>query len=141
MPHGPLEVLVVNFEDTNFTGEIEAELIRLEQSGTVRVLDILFVGKSLEGEISVLRTSDVHTGALTQALLDRSAGNASVDDPDVWSTADAVEPGNAAAIVVLEHRWALPLYRAISAAGGVSAVTQPIAESDLAELGVTLPAE
>ena len=141
MPHGPLEVLVVNFEDANFTGEIEAELIRLEQSGTVRVLDILFVGKSPEGEISALRTSDVHTGALTRALLDRSAGNASVHDPDAWSAADAVEPGNAAAIVVLEHRWAVPLYQAISAAGGVSAVAQRIAESDLAELGVTLPAD
>ena len=83
----------------------------------------------------------MHTGALTQALLDRSAGNASVDDPDVWSAADAVQPGNAAAIVVLEHRWAVPLYQAIGAAGGVSAVAQRITESDLAELGVTLPAD
>ena len=58
MPLGPLQVMVVNFEDTNFTGEIEAELIRLEETGTLRVLDIIFVAKSLEGEIEVIRTDE-----------------------------------------------------------------------------------
>ena len=46
MSLGPLQVMIVNFEDTNFTGEIEAELIRLEETGTLRVLDVIFVAKS-----------------------------------------------------------------------------------------------
>ena len=115
--------MVVNFEDTNFTGEIEAELIRLEETGTLRVLDVIFVAKSMDGDIEVIRTDDVHSGALTQALLglsddDAAAAEAAVEDADVWYAADAIEPGNAAGIMVLEHRWSIPLREAILAAGG-----------------------
>jgi hypothetical protein len=145
MPLGPLQVMVVNFEDTNFTGEIEAELIRLEETGTLRVLDVIFVAKSLEGEIEVIRTDDVHTGALTQALLGIGDGaeavDASTDDADVWYAADAIEPGNAAGIMVLEHRWAIPLREAIANAGGAGVVTEWVDEAQVASLGVALPTD
>jgi hypothetical protein len=137
--------MVVNFEDTNFTGEIEAELIRLEETGTLRVLDVIFVAKSLEGDIEVIRTDDVHTGALTQALLgigdDAKAVDATTDDADVWYAADAIEPGCAAGIMVLEHRWAIPLREAITAAGGKEAITEWVAEDEVVSLGVALPAD
>lgn len=145
MPLGPLQVMVVNFEDTNFTGEIEAELIRLEETGTLRVLDVIFVAKSAEGDIEVIRTDDVHTGALSQALLgigDGSSGNgATTDDPDVWRAADAIEPGNAAGIMVLEHRWSIPLREAIANAGGKSVITEWVGEEQVTSLGVALPAD
>jgi hypothetical protein len=147
MSLGPLQVMVVNFEDTNFTGEIEAELIRLEEIGTLRVLDVIFVAKSLDGDIEVIRTDDVHTGALSQALLgmgdDSSGGNgaATIDDADVWYAADAIEPGNAAGIMVLEHRWAIPLREAITGAGGTSVVTEWVDEAEVASLGVALPTD
>jgi hypothetical protein len=138
--------MVVNFEDTNFTGEIEAELIRLEETGTLRVLDIIFVAKSSEGEIEVIRTDDVHTGALTQALLGIGEGAepppaATDDDADVWYAADAIEPGNAAGIMVLEHRWAIPLREAITNAGGANVVTEWVDEAQVASLGVALPTD
>jgi hypothetical protein len=137
--------MVVNFEDTNFTGEIEAELIRLEETGTLRVLDIIFVAKSAEGEIEVIRTDDVHTGVLTQALLGMTdsaeLAAATTDDADVWYAADAIEPGNAAGIMVLEHRWAIPLREAITKAGGTNVVTEWVDEADVASLGVALPAD
>jgi hypothetical protein len=144
MPLGPLQVMVVNFEDTNFTGEIEAELIRLEETGTLRVLDIIFVAKSLDGEIEVIRTDDVHSGALTQALLGMNekaaaASEAALEDADVWYAADAIEPGNAAGIMVLEHRWSIPLRDAITAAGGTSVVTEWVDEEEVVGLGVALP--
>ena len=138
--------MVVNFEDTNFTGEIEAELIRLEETGTLRVLDVIFVAKSMDGDIEVIRTDDVHSGALTQALLglsddDAAAAEAAVEDADVWYAADAIEPGNAAGIMVLEHRWSIPLREAILAAGGRNVVTEWVDEAEVAGLGVALPAD
>jgi hypothetical protein len=144
MPLGPLQVMVVNFEDTNFTGEIEAELIRLEENGTLRVLDVIFVAKSLEGEIEVIRTDDVHTGVLTQALLGMTTPEleaATTDDADVWYAADAIEPGNAAGIMVLEHRWAIPLREAIAKAGGSNVVTEWVDEAEVTRLGVALPTD
>jgi hypothetical protein len=143
MSLGPLQVMVVNFEDTNFTGEIEAELIRLEETGTLRVLDVIFVAKSMEGDIEVIRTDDVHSGALSQALLGmgQDAGNseAAVQDADVWYAADAIEPGSAAGIMVLEHRWSIPLRDAITAAGGTNVVTEWVDEAEVVSLGVALP--
>jgi hypothetical protein len=143
MSLGPLQVMVVNFEDTNFTGEIEAELIRLEETGTLRVLDVIFVAKSLDGDIEVIRTDDVHSGALSQALLgigdDSAAVEAAVEDADVWYAADAIEPGSAAGIMVLEHRWSIPLRDAIAAAGGTSVVTEWVDEEEVISLGVALP--
>ena len=146
MSLGPLQVMVVNFEDTNFTGEIEAELIRLEESGTLRVLDVIFVSKSLEGHIEVIRTDDIHSGALSQAILglgedEPDDASVSPEDVDVWYAADAIEPGNAAGIVVLEHRWAIPLREAIRDAGGTSVVTEWVYEEEVASLGVDIPAD
>jgi hypothetical protein len=142
MTLGPLQVMVVNFEHTNFTGEIEAELIRLEEAGTLRVLDVIFVGKSLDGEIKVIRTDDVHSGALSQAILGiglESPEDATAEEADVWYAADAIEPGNAAAVMVLEHRWSIPLREAITAAGGTNVVTEWVDEAEVTSLGVALP--
>jgi hypothetical protein len=141
MSRGPLQVLVVNFDDANFTGEIQSELIRLDDAGIVKVLDLLFVGKTQDGEVKVLKTSDVHTGRLSQAVLgiDEARGSLGDDAADVWSAADAIDPGGAAAIAILEHRWSIPLHDAIARAGGREAAAEWIDEAQLAGLGVTLP--
>jgi hypothetical protein len=125
-------VLVVNFDEANFSGEIEAELRRLEAAGTLRVLDILVVSKNREGEIEVVRSQ----AEIAQALL----GDESIEDReltrDEWAVADAVEPGGAAAIAVLEHKWAIPLHDAIEGAGGHHVVTEWVAPETLESLGV-----
>ena len=141
MSRGPLQVLVVNFEDANFTGEIQSELVRLDDAGIVKVLDLLFVAKTEDGEVKVLKTSDVHTGQLSQAVLgiDQAQRALGDDAADVWSAADAIDPGGAAAIAILEHRWAVPLHAAIARAGGREAATEWIDEAQLEDLGVTLP--
>ena len=141
MSLGPLQVMIVNFEDPNFTGGIEAELVRLQNAGILRVLDLIVVAKSLDGEIEIIKTGEVHTGSLTQALLDQGEGDFVVGDPDadVWYAADAIEPGQAAAIAVLEHQWAIGLTDAITSAGGHDVVTEWVDEAQVRELGVELP--
>ena len=136
MSLGPLQVLVVNFDETNFSGEIEAELRRLEAAGTLRVLDILVVAKSEAGEIEVVRSQ----AEIAQALLGDGPTKERELTSDEWAVADAVEPGGAAAIAVLEHRWAIPLREAIEGAGGHHVVTEWVAPETLAELGVELTA-
>jgi hypothetical protein len=143
MSRGPLQVLVVNFEDANFTGEIQDELVRLDDAGIVKVLDLLFVSKSDTGEVDVLKTSDVHSGRLSQAVLGMDDAEVAdvlgEDETDVWYAADAIEPGGAAAVAVLEHTWAVPLREAITRAGGRPAAAEWIDEDQLASLGITLP--
>ena len=133
MTIGPLQVLVINFDEANFSGEIEAEMTRLEEAGTLRVHDILVVAKSQEGAIEVVRSRR----EIAASLRGEEASNGDLS-PDEWAVADAVEPGGAAAIAILEHRWAVPLKEAIERAGGHHVVTEWANEEDLANMGVSL---
>lgn len=136
MSLGPLQVLIVNFDETNFSGEIEAEMRRLEEAGTLRVHDILVVAKSDAGEIEVVRSQ----AEIAKALLGDAPTEERELTADEWAVADAIEPGGAAAVVILEHTWAIPLREAIETAGGHHVVTEWVTPEALAELGVELTA-
>ncbi|HWK30249.1 MAG TPA: hypothetical protein VNS09_27015 [Solirubrobacter sp.] len=142
MAPAPLQIMIVNFEHTNFTGEIEAELERLENAGILRVHDVLYVGKSQDGDIEVLRAGDAYAGTLASTLLGIDGDEAVVEevesDEDVWYVADAIAPGGGAGIAVLEYVWAGPLRDAIVGAGGTGVVTEWVHPDQLADLGVTL---
>jgi len=109
---------------------------RLEAAGTLRVLDLLVVSKSHAGEIEVVRSQ----AEIAQALL----GDEPTDERDLtsdeWAVADAVEPGGAAAIAILEHKWAIPLREAIVGAGGHHVVTEWVDPEALEQMGVSLTA-
>jgi uncharacterized membrane protein len=139
MSLGPLQVLVVNFGEAHFAGEIEAELRRLEDAGIVRTLDVLVVAKSPEGDVEVVRTGEQHSGALGGALLGiGTTPDQDVEAAELLDVADAIEPGGAAAIAVLEHRWAVPLYEAIERAGGSGVATEWADADALARMGVPI---
>ncbi len=160
MEFGPIQVLVVGFENGKFSGEILAELRRLREHDVVRLVDLLFVSKDESGELAAIEHSDLPKdeaeafGALAGALIgigadgERGAeagaalGAAAVDergsvlDPDnVWYLADAVPPGSSAGIALLEHRWAIPLRDAIARAGGRNLADTWIHPEDLIAAG------
>ena len=45
---GPVQVLVVGFDQLTFTGEVLAEFTRLREAGLVRLIDVLLVSRSEE---------------------------------------------------------------------------------------------
>ena len=122
MTLGPVQVLVVSFDEPRFTGKIAAELTRLRESDVVRLIDALAVRKNMDGSLDALRWSDLSVpeaedlGATVGALLGlgrageegmaagaamgRQAGADGhlIDDDELWDIADSIEPGNAAAI-------------------------------------------
>jgi uncharacterized protein DUF6325 len=146
---GPVQMLVIGFDGDHFTGEILRELRRLKDEHLVRVIDLLFVRKGESGEIDVLQMSDLsheeaqQYGAIVGALvgLDAASGDDpadALDDSDFWEVADVLPPGRAAAIALLEHRWAVPLRDAIVRAGGHTLADEWIHASDLLAAGVQL---
>ena len=134
MTKGPLQVLVINFDEANFSGEIEAEMTRLEETGTLRVHDILVVAKNDAGAIEVVRSRREIAASLRG---DEPAGERELS-PDEWAVADSIEPGGAAAIAILEHLWAVPLKEAIERAGGHHVVAEWANPDDLAQMGVSI---
>jgi hypothetical protein len=122
---GPVQVIVVGFDDAAFSGEVMAELDRLRTAGVVRLVDMLLVSRAPDGTFDTLPPppgADPDLGRIATDLLggDDDAGQA-VDGS--WSLADVVEPGTVAAVALIEHLWAGPLVEAIRGAGG-----SPLAE-------------
>ena len=135
---GPVQVLVVGFDQPRFSGEVLAEFARLREAGIVRLLDLLVVERAEDGSFNTLAAPTelgTASGDLAAALLGDAAGTADAttqaageDAADwQWSLSDAVPPGSVAAVVLIEHLWAPPLLSAIQRAGGT-----PLEESWLA---------
>jgi len=125
---GPVQVLVVGFDQPRFSGEVLAEFARLRDAGIVRLVDLLVVSRTDDGALETVEISDevgADLGGLTAELLAQPEGAvggevdaADVDAASMWSLADAIPIGGTAAVALIEHVWAAPLSAAIRRAGG-----------------------
>jgi len=141
--NGPVQVLVVGFDEPVFSGEVLAELARLREAGIVRLVDLLLVSRTEDGAIETLAAPgglNADLGDLAAALLGRPEGDITGEDaaadgdaaePPGFSLADAVPPGSAAAVALIEHLWAAPLVAAIGRAGGKPLDETWLAPADL----------
>jgi hypothetical protein len=137
MALGPVQLLVLSFDRPDFDGSVLAELERLRESDLVRIVDLLVVHKRADGTVDRLEHTDLAagTGGLVEALIGADDGTPGTDE-DVWSLDDAIPNDSAAAIVLVEHRWATGLRDAVTAAGGVPVADAWIHPADLAAAGL-----
>jgi uncharacterized membrane protein len=161
MAIGPVQLLVLGFDEPNFKGEILAELDRLKENDIVRVIDGLAVYKDAEGEVTVIKRTDLSDeeaaefGATVGALIGLGVAGAEgaeagaelgaerteegVDlfpEEDVLDVIEEIPPNSAAAIILLEHRWAIPLREAVVRANGMPIADTFIHPLDLVAVGL-----
>lgn len=117
MELGPVEYLLIAFPGNNFTGEIVPALTELVSSGTVRILDLVFVRKETDGSVTFVEF-DALDDAVAFDSLDGEAGGL-FSEEDVELAAAALEPGSSAALLVWEDLWAAPLAKALRDADAV----------------------
>ena len=166
MAIGPVQLVVLGFRQPDFHGEIIAELERLRDSDTVRVIDALAVHKDAAGEIEVMHLSNlskeeaIELGSKVAALVglgidgeegmvagaeagaEAAAAGASVfSDDEAWDVVEEIPNDSAAALILLEHHWAVPLRDAIARAGGFRISDGFISPLDLVEIGLLSSAE
>jgi hypothetical protein len=151
MPLGPVQMLVVGFDRPEFSGEVLAEFERLRESDVVRVIDLLVVHKGADGVVRRLRHSDLAggdaegAGAVVGALIGlgttpaEAEGGQLAADEERWSLDEAIPDDSAAAIALVEHRWAIGTREAIRAAGGFAVADAWIHPSDLVDAGLIAP--
>ena len=166
MAIGPMQLLVIGFEHPDFSGEVLEELEALRESDTARVIDSLVVFKDADGEVAEVELSqmdqdsamefgakvgalvglgaDGEEGAEVGAALGIEATEDGVDifdEEEAWDVLEELPLDTAAAIILLEHRWAIPLRDKIAAAGGFPINAGMISPLDLVGIGLITAAE
>jgi DNA-binding NarL/FixJ family response regulator len=129
----PLQIIALTFRlDADAESRLLAEVDRIEGRGVLRVLDMVFLAKGQDGTVEGLEVGDDEDfGSLLAGITSfrpengerPAAGNGAASEPGsavaaVRALADSLEPGSAAAFLLVEHLWAGPLVDAVSAAGG-----------------------
>ena len=158
---GPVQIVVVGFDDLKLGDQVVAELRRLRSLEVVRLVDAVIVAKSRTGELVRVPATDPtqassQLGAIAGELLGLEdeiedgtggAARASVEvqgflgDERTWSVADAIPPGTMAVVALIEHRWAIPVGDAVRHAGGETLADAWIHPDDLAAFtAVSAPA-
>ena len=116
---GPVEYMIVAFPGNRFRGEIAPALAKLVDAGTIRLMDVVFVGKDADGEVMAFELSeldpDVREG-LERLGIDE-AGLFSEDD--LMAAAEELDPDTSAALLVWEDVWAREVAQAMRDAGGI----------------------
>ncbi len=117
MALGPLEYVILGFPGNAFNGEIAPELGRLIDSGTIRIIDLVFISKDLDGTVTAIEF-DGDDNLVMFAALEGDVGGV-IGEDDIEYAASDLEPGSSAALLIWEDTWATPLVEAIRASGGV----------------------
>ena len=160
---GPVQLLVIGFDDPNFDGSIMAEVERLRENDVVRLIDVILVRKTLDGDLETIESRDPEAaeefGAMVGALIgmgaageegatigavrgaDAAAGGELLSEDEVWYLADTIPEGAAAAVALLEHRWAIGLRDAIGRAGGFHLADAWVHPADLVAIGMAVADE
>jgi uncharacterized membrane protein len=161
MAIGPVQLIVLGFDHPEFHGEIIAELERLRESDTVRVIDSLAVYKDADGQVEVEHLSNLtedearelgsKVGALVGLGIEGDKGfeagavagaEAAEDgiqvfsDEEAWDVLEDIPNDSAAGLLLIEHHWAVPLRDAIARAGGFRLGDGFISPLDLVEIGL-----
>lgn len=166
MAYGPIQLVVLGFDNPALPLGVVDELGRLRDAGAVRLIDGIWITKHDNGDLLEIRTSDfdqfeieelagvagalfgLGAGGVEGALVGAIAGwdaaasdEFGINDDDILEIADRIPPGTSAAILILEHRWALGIKEAVRGDGGSLIAQGFITPESIIALGEEFAAE
>jgi uncharacterized membrane protein len=163
MAFGPIQIIALGFPETDrLEGRIAAELVKLSDAGTIRIVDALAVFVE-DDEVDILRVSDLdeeqreELGAQIGALIGLGVAGIEGFVAGAEAGAEIVEEGgfglvdsvardlaenlpndSAGVLLIIEHAWAVPLRNAVMDAGGVLLANRWLGLQDLVMIGAAL---
>src|SRR3954451_20708489 len=114
---GPISYLVVEFPGNKMTGEGLPMLVDLVDQGIIRILDLTFVTRDVDGSIRALELTDIDADGQIDLAIFEGASAGLLDESDLGDAASVIEPGSSAGILIFENRWAAPFTQALRRGG------------------------
>jgi hypothetical protein len=129
---GPVDIVVIGFPaGAPMTGDAVPILMDLVDRGIIRVLDVLFVMENDDGTFSGFEAQDLEADRIGDLKVFEGASSGLLGEEDVATTAETIEPGTAAVVIVYENRWAAPFAAAVRRNGGELIDYQRVPTQDL----------
>lgn len=115
---GPVEVLVVAFPGSNFSGGIAPALRNVVENGSVNIIDLAFITKDNDETVTMLELDEI--GDASVVALDEALEEVFdlLNDEDLLAIGEGLPPGSSAAAIVIEHKWARELAGAVADSDG-----------------------
>jgi hypothetical protein len=158
MELGPVQIVVIGLCDAQLVAGLVPEVRRLRDCPGIRLIDLVLVHKDESGRLVKVAVHEaepaefgevaellVGTGAVAEQGLwvGAAAGAGSglgTDGPtEAWAVSDSIPPGTTAAVLLIEHRWAIPLRSAVVRVHGFALEDTWVRTVDLIETGTALP--
>jgi hypothetical protein len=141
MSYGPIELVVLKFEGTNFEGEVLREIQKVVDAGTIVVIDILLAVRIGDDPVRVIEIQELEDPILQrwEPIITDAGGLLTADDAERLS-AD-LGPDAAVALLIFEHRWVAGVADAIERAGGSVVMTERIPRVVIDQLVADIDAE
>ena len=114
---GPVDLVLLSFPGNQFTGEIAPALGDLVSSGTVRILDLVFITKDADGNVAGVELADLGDAGEAFESLDGEVSELLTDE-DIEAAGEELEPNSSAALLMFENTWAGRFVDAVRGANG-----------------------
>lgn len=110
---GPISYLIVEFPGSKMTGEGFPILLDLVDRGLIRILDLRFVRRDMDGSMRAVELQDIDRDGRFDLAKFEGASSGLLDDTDIADARSVIEPGSSAGILIFENRWATPFTQAL----------------------------
>lgn len=140
MMMGPLEFVVIGCQGNQFTSEIVPELNSIQEKGLIRVVDLFFVRKDVNGAVTMLEVNDLNDEELAafDPIKDDLMGLLTPED--IVLLTETVPTDTSAVIVLLEHAWVVKLNEGLNRAGALLLAGGMVPQASMEKLEAELEA-
>ncbi|TDE96187.1 DUF1269 domain-containing protein [Occultella glacieicola] len=130
---GPIDYLVLEFPGNQFNGDVLPRLLDLVEGGLIKIIDLMFVRKDVDGEVVILSVSDLDGDGELDLGVFEGASSGLLGEDDLDDVGGVLEAGSSAAVLIYENVWAAPFAAAVRASGGQLVSTGRIPLEELLE--------